>query len=66
MRIKIVCGQHGAQYTALQVWFLPYLLMIKEKLEVGIAWEHVDLVVGLVSKLIILVCCDFARYPPRE
>ena len=52
--------------TALQVWFLPYLLMIKDKLEVGIAWEHVDLVVGLVSKLIILVCCDFARYPPRE
>jgi len=52
--------------TALQVWFLPYLLMIKDKLEEGIAWEHVDLVVGLVSKLIILVCYDFARYPLRE
>ena len=52
--------------AALQVWFLPYVLVIKDKLEVGITWERVDLVVGLVSKLIILVCYDFPRYPPRE
>jgi len=51
VRIKIVCGQHGAQCS---IACLILALLI---------WECVDLVVGLLAKLIILVCYDFARYP---